>query len=179
MKRSEGVKKLAEYLKAHPKLEWAFYLVLAGIALALFLLSGNKSQDSTKSDTTAASAVSEADDLEERLCEALSTIKGAGEVRVLISYETSEELVPAMTVDEQQSDSSSSRSEEPVTVGSSGDEEAMVLMVRSATVRGAIIIAEGAGDVAVKMDLLRAAQTILDVPSSKIEVFPMESGEGS
>lgn len=178
MKKGEGVKKFADHLKAHPKLELAFYLVLAGLAVALFLMSGNSGKQETKGETASKPASAESGSLEERLCYALSAIKGVGDVRVLISYDTSEEIVPAMTVDEQQSDSSSSKSEEPVTVGTGSDEQAMVLMVRSATVRGAIIIAQGAEDVSVRMDLLRAAQAILDVPSSKIEVFPMGSGEG-
>ena len=154
-------------------------MVLAGIAVALFLMSGNSGSKETKVDTAVESTSAGAYNMEERLCDALSAIKGAGKVQVLISYDASEEIVPAMTVNEQQSDSSESRSEQPVTVGSGGGEEAMVLMVRSATVRGAIIIAEGAEDVSVRMDLMRAAQAILDVPSSKVEVFPMSSGEGS
>ncbi len=178
MKKGEGVKKFADHLRTHPGLELTFYLVLAGLAVALFLISGNSGKKEAQSETTAKPAFAESGSLEEKLCYALSAIKGVGDVRVLISYDTSEEIVPAMTIDEQQSDSSSSRSEEPVTVGAGGDEQAMVLMVRSATVRGAIIIAEGAEDVSVRMDLLRAAQAILDVPSSKIEVFPMGSGEG-
>jgi stage III sporulation protein AG len=177
VKKGEGIKKFADYLRAHPWLELGFYLVLAGLAVALFLMSGNSEQKEAKGE--AAKQVSmQGDSMEEKLAYTLSAIKGVGDVRVLISYATSEEIVPAMSVDEQNSGSSLSRSEEPVTVGKGGDEQAMVLMVRSPTVRGAIIIAEGAEDVSVRMDLLRAAQAILDVPSSNIEVFPMGSGEG-
>ncbi|MGI6192997.1 MAG: hypothetical protein ACOYI3_05495 [Christensenellales bacterium] len=179
MKKGEAVKKFADYLKAHPWLELTFYLVLAGLAVALFLMSGNApAQKQTKGETTPRQVSAPGDSMEEKLAYALSAIKGVGEVRVLISYATSEEIVPAMSVDEQNSGTSLSRSEEPVTVGTGSDEQAMVLMVRSPTVRGAIIIAEGAEDVSVRMDLLRAAQAILGVPSSNIEVFPMGSGEG-
>lgn len=176
--KNEGIKKFANFLRAHPWLEVAFYLVLAGLAVALFLMSGNPLKKQAKVDAPSAQTSASGDSMEERLADALSAIRGVGKVRVLISYSASEEIVPAMSVDESNSGSSVSRSEEPVTVGSGSSEQAMVLMVRSPTVRGAIIIAEGAEDVAVRMDLLRAAQAILGVPSSNIEVFPMGSGEG-
>mgnify|MGYP006079487435 CR=1 FL=1 len=47
-------------------------------------------------------------------------------------------------------------------------------MGMSGLVRGAVVVAEGAQDLSVRTDLLRAAQAVLGVPSSKIEVFPME-----
>lgn len=175
--KKETVKRFADFLRAHPWLEVAFYLVLAGLAVALFVMSGSPAQSQAKENAAPQVAASK-DSMEEKLADALSAIKGVGKVRVLISYATSEEIVPAMSVDEQNSGTSVSRSEEPVTVGSGNGEQAMVLMVRSPTVRGAIIIAEGAEDVAVRMDLLRAAQAILGVPSANIEVFPMGSGEG-
>ena len=42
---------------------------------------------------------------------------------------------------------------------------------------GAIIVAEGAGDIAVRLDLLRAAQTLLHLPAEAVEVFEAEAGK--
>ncbi len=39
---------------------------------------------------------------------------------------------------------------------------------------GAVIVARGAGDVAVRLNLLRAAETLLGLSASQVEVFPME-----
>lgn len=41
---------------------------------------------------------------------------------------------------------------------------------------GAVIVSEGAGDVAVRLNLLRAAQTLLQLPAGAVEVF--EAGDG-
>lgn len=38
-------------------------------------------------------------------------------------------------------------------------------------VRGVLVVAEGAGDLAVQTELLRAAMTALDVPAASVEVF--------
>ena len=39
---------------------------------------------------------------------------------------------------------------------------------------GAVIVAQGAGDIAVRLNLLRAAETLLGLPASAVEVFEME-----
>ena len=46
-------------------------------------------------------------------------------------------------------------------------------------VRGVLVVAEGAGDLAVQTELLRAAMTALDVPAASVEVFARSAqGEG-
>ena len=39
---------------------------------------------------------------------------------------------------------------------------------------GAVIVAEGAGDIAVRLDLVRAAQALLHLPAGAIEIFVLE-----
>lgn len=39
---------------------------------------------------------------------------------------------------------------------------------------GAVIVSEGADDIAVKLNLLRAAQTLLQLPAGAVEVFDAE-----
>lgn len=45
------------------------------------------------------------------------------------------------------------------------------------TPRGAVIVSRGAGDIATRLQLLRAAQTLLQLPASAIDIFPMEETE--
>ena len=40
---------------------------------------------------------------------------------------------------------------------------------------GAVIVAAGAGDVGVRLNLLQAAQALLGLPAGAIAVFPMEA----
>lgn len=44
----------------------------------------------------------------------------------------------------------------------------------SQTPVGAVIVAAGAGDVGVRLDLVQAAQALLGLPAASIAVFPME-----
>ena len=40
--------------------------------------------------------------------------------------------------------------------------------------QGAVIVSQGAGDIAVRLNLLRAAETLLGLPASAVVVFEME-----
>ena len=44
----------------------------------------------------------------------------------------------------------------------------------SRTPVGAVIVAQGAGNVSVRLNLLRAVETLLGLSASQVEVFPME-----
>lgn len=178
-KKRKELDALLCWLHAHPKAEYGCYALLALLAAVLFFTGsrGAKTQaEMGKAEKPAAQELSSEETLEERLQTTLSAIEGAGRVTVLISYASEEEIVPALSVSVQQSEGGTqSRSEQPVTVGGGSEEQPMVLTRRAAVARGALIVAEGAADVSVRMNLQRAAQAVLDLPAAKIEVFSMET----
>lgn len=164
------------FIKRNKKLEYGIYAVIIIIVLVLYFTGTSKSSN-TKSEEAQSNIVSDTGtvSLEEKLTAALEKIDGAGKVEVVITYATSREIVPAFDEDVQQTEngsgvSSYSESSKPVT----NDDGAVVLMEIEPQIRGVIVVAEGASDMTVKMNLLRAAQTALDVPSSKVEVFAMQ-----
>lgn len=162
-------------------------LVYGGIAVLVVVLffAGTRTDGAgqAQGDVQVTAAASEAE-LETRLQEVLSCIRGAGRVEVMITYDTSREIVPAMTTnvnstgsESSNGDGSSSSSQqstestEPATVSGSGGNEPIVLKEIEPQVRGVIVVAEGAADINVRMDLQRAVRAVLDIPLSRIEVF--------
>ena len=126
--------------------------------------------------------------LEERLETILSQIRNAGEVRVLVTFASGREIVPAVSVDEQ-SDSASESSEGndrqsssatqrsvPVTVAGQNGASLMILKEMTPEILGVVVVAEGAGDILVRLELARAVQTALDIPQHRIDVFAMGTG---
>ena len=123
--------------------------------------------------------------LEQRLEDILSTMRGAGKVRVLITYATAGERVAATvsTLDESVSETSggttATRSEQsremkqPATVATEGGQSPIILVEREPEIRGVIVVAEGAADPTVRLSLQRAVQAVTGVPLSCIEVFEM------
>ena len=168
-------KKLIEGLivkmKSSKKLELGVYGGLALLCLLLCFGGGeNKGEEP---------AVSDVDRLEQRLMDTLSCVRGAGKVKVMITYDTGSEIVPAMNMDVTSSVSVSgenqtrTESSSPVTTYQNGENEAIVLMEKEPTIRGVIVVAQGAADISVKLKLQAAVQAVLGVDAQKVEVLEM------
>ena len=157
------------------------YVLCGVLMVALVLLSwpqlfaSEKKEESLEQTT---SSVFDPETEKQRLASILSSIKGAGQVEVMITYEGEAEKVPAYdnnsttssTVDAQnRSTTNQSTSSKPV----SGSEDLVVITEKRPQVLGVVIVAEGADDLSVQMELSRAAQTALGVDASKVEVFEM------
>ncbi len=181
---SEPLKHLAGRMKADKRIEILVYALLAVLGIVLYTASCEKSGEGQAAVAANVPAPAETA-VEERLAQTLSCIRGAGEVRVMITYDTGTQIVPAMNTDVQSSMSEStaeggatlneSRTEStrPATV----QEEALVLTEKAPAVRGVIVIAEGAADIGVKLKLQSAVQTVLGVDIDCIEVFEMSLAE--
>ena len=123
--------------------------------------------------------------LESRLEDILSTVRGAGRVRVLITYSTAGERVAATvsTTDESVSETSggatATRSEQsremkqPATISVGGGQSPIILVEKEPEIRGVLVVAEGAADPTVRLSLQRAVQAVTGVSLSCIEVFEM------
>lgn len=176
---------IIEKIRTNRRLEFSIYGVLIALALVLYFSSISESaspQENNAGAVISSSSFSSSEqEVEARLEKALKTIRGAGNVNVMITYETGPEIVPAMSIDRQENSSvndgsmteSQNESSKPATISQSGGNEPIVLTERQPTIRGVIIIAEGAADISVQMDLQRAAQTVLGVSLDCIEVFEM------
>ena len=186
-KPHESALKRFAKLDIKKKIQYAAILLVIIVILAIYFASfGSEEpeQDTTSSVETESSDVS---DIEEKLMQTLSCIEGAGQVSVMITYESSAEIVPAVavdtqittTTDESESGSSTTTSEntqrEIVTVGSSNGSSALVLREESPQIKGVLVIAEGADDIRVKLDLLSAVQTILNITPDKVDVYKMNN----
>ena len=51
-------------------------------------------------------------------------------------------------------------------------------MGNDAEIAGVVVVAEGAQDLAVRLDILQAVRTALDVMADQVDIFPMQSVQG-
>ena len=178
--KGTGMKAVWDRLRSWKYASWVLYgtlLLLAGLFYGL----GEGWFQAAPRDGPAAEEVT----LEARLEDILSTVRGAGKVRVLVTYATAGERVAATvsTLDESVSETSgvnsATRSEQsremkqPATVATEGGQSPIILVEREPEIRGVIVVAEGAADPAVRLSLQRAVQAVTGVPLSCIEVFEM------
>ncbi len=178
--------RLTGAIRNNKRLEYAVYGGIALIAVILYAAS-LMPKKADEGPLTKASEPTQAARVEQRLRSVLGCIRGAGRVEVMVTYESGTELVTAMSTNvsgnaSETSDgqklsvtSQTTQSSQPATVDGAGGNEPIILMEKEPAVRGVIVVAEGAADIRVKLDLQRAVQAVLDVPLSKIEVFELSS----
>lgn len=173
-------------LKKVKHIEIILVVVLASLVLLIWFVDFDR--DSDKSENAYTSGISSttayAQELENRLKIALSSISGAGRVTVMITLDGTVEKILAMTSDSKTSTTSNTTtggstnttsttttSSEPVIIKDGGISNPIVLSEIMPDIKGVIVVAEGADNVRVKLDLLKAVQALLNVKSSQIEIF--------
>lgn len=123
---------------------------------------------------------------EEQLERVLSNIKGTGKVSVMITYLNSAEVVCANTVKtetntvtEKTENGGVKESEKiienksPVTIDNGDGENALIMLKKEPEVKGVIVVAQGAENIRVKMELQKAVETVLQISPSQVEIFAM------
>lgn len=165
------------------KLYYVVMIILAAVILCIYFSSMEASDNSDISgDNIMQIDFENKDDIEKRMEEVLSQIKGAGEVKVMITYDSGPEIIPATStstendVTTQGSETSrevTKSQEEIVTIDSSGEKNALILKEIQPEIKGVIVISQGAGDISVKMNLFEAAKTLLNISADKVDVFEM------
>lgn len=162
------------------KLIFAFVL---GLFLLLTARSPKKKLD-IKTDSNIQLNNSYEKDLEVRLENLLSQVSGVGNVKVMITLSNSKEIVIA-----QDTNSSLSTTKEIDKSGMTKEtcdkkseskkiivdgKNPLVLKEIEPKIEGIIIIAQGAGNIYIKSELIKSAQTILNVEAHKIQVMKMK-----
>jgi len=167
--------KIFAKLKTVKHIEIIIVVIFAAILLLIifgFSSGGGSSPSGSTSSTTLAQYQK---NLENQLSDVLSKIDGAGKVEVMITFDAGAEQVLAYSTDKQTNTSSnngnttSSITERTQIVLVGG--QPVVLYEVQPKVKGVIIIAQGADNVKVKVQIMQAVSTILNIDTKEIEIF--------
>jgi len=120
---------------------------------------------------------------------AVSAIKGVGKVQASVVLAAGPESLYAKNVQrsrttqsevsgsgEIRENATENETSQPVTGRFGTSESPLVERVQGAEVAGCLIVAEGASSSAIKAEIYRAVQTLLDIPLYRIQVVPMKGG---
>lgn len=176
-------------------------LVVLGILLIItvvainYILSGNNKKHKTitnsQSKTLATEDVKEVttsnESMENKLENILSKIKGVGNVKVLVTYSQTNQIIPMYN-----EDSSTSTTEEKDSGGGTrtvnensskkdiiyeeknGVKTPITQSIINPTIEGAIITAQGATNADVKTNIVQAVEAVTGLATYKIQVFEMD-----
>ena len=168
------------------------FLIILVITLVIInkILSGDESESENVAENNAELVTQSSTEVEEisgyyeslktELEEILSKISGVGKVEVMITYSESSSISPLYNESTSSSVSTSSDGTTTETTSESKEiftdssDEAVIEKYIMPTIEGAIIIAEGAGDLTVKANIVSAVEAATGLLSHKIQVFKMQ-----
>ncbi|MEF9991094.1 MAG: stage III sporulation protein AG [Romboutsia sp.] len=120
-------------------------------------------------------------ELETKLVKILSQIDGAGDLDVMVTFESSEELHPAYNSnsttetteekDAQGGERTVTTSSENKTMITGSTSNPIVTKTTEAKIKGVIVVSSGASDPKVKETLYSAVQTALQVSGHQVEIY--------
>ena len=154
------VKKYAAVLK---KYRGAVLVLLCGIALMCIPKQQQQTEQTPQPQV-------QQQTLEEALEGILSQVAGAGEVRVLLSGQTSEEK----DFQTDQSGSGETRQQTVVVTGENRVQMGLVRQTRAATYRGCLVVCQGAESPAVRLAIVEAVAAVTGLTTNRITVLKMK-----
>lgn len=170
-----NIKLLWDRIKKIKHIEIYFTIVVALIIIAIYFSSvGLSKSRSTDGDNLQQSSPVEFSSsaeyvqyLENKLDTVLSSVKGAGNVHVIITLASGFEYTYATEEETVQSSQGSVTTSKFVLV----DGKPVVTEEHYPKIKGIVVVAKGAEDVSVKMNLLAVIQTVIEVDSANITIL--------
>lgn len=169
----EKLKEWNKKLKSIKNYEIIISLIIICIVLLIYFSvngDGKKEEKVTESVN-----ISLTDGLEERVGNVLSKIEGVGEVDVLITFSSSAEQVTANTQNSHSTTTSNQNNSTTTSTTTSSpiisNQNVIVLQEKMPEIIGVIVVAEGADNPKVKINILSAVSTALDIDKNSIQIF--------
>ncbi len=176
-KIKNNIKKIKTYFESNQNKKTMLLLFIGLSGIMLIMISDWFTKIETKNDKSFSSDTSEFfendEDLENRLEDAISKIKGAGKTEVTITFESSKELCFAENFAENKDDSEHSNENEFVIIEGEKGENALLIKTYEAKIRGVLIVCEGGNDPLLKEKIIKSVSALLDIPSNKVNVAEM------
>lgn len=164
-------------------------LVITIVAINFIWKDNNKDDTNTNDNSKKLASVSQEqtyqeDSLETKLENILSNISGVGNVKVLLTYNETEELIPVYNESDKKSTTNEVDSEGGTRVIEEVDNSKEVVYQKDAIItqkkispkiEGAIITATGANNATVKTIIIQAVEAATGLATHKIQVFEKQN----
>ncbi|MBP3431743.1 MAG: hypothetical protein J6K39_02695 [Clostridia bacterium] len=168
------LKSFWEKLKSIKHIQIVLPLVIALVLCVIyFSFVGGAEDDNSQQNSTEefSSTVEYVDILENKLCSVLSKISGVGETNVIItlesgfSYEYATDSETKTTVSG--GNETTIKTETLILVSN----QPVVVKETYPVIKGVVVVAKGAEDFSVKMNIMQAVETVLEIDSKNITIL--------
>lgn len=153
--------------------KYKFAVLVFAVGLLLMILPDTK--DTAQKTENQITNITQEDAMEDKLSHILSSVKGAGQVQVMLSYASGQETVYQMDTDVSKNESNQTEKKDTVTVTDSDRNQiGLVQRIDPPICQGALIVCQGADDAAVKLAIVEAVARITGLSTDKICVLKMK-----
>ncbi|MGM9607761.1 MAG: stage III sporulation protein AG [Oscillospiraceae bacterium] len=150
--------------------KYVLLVMLVGVLL-LLLPDSNKTVQSNEPAVTGVEEDFSVEALEEKLEKTLSEIDGAGQVQVMLTVQSGMKRVLAQDGSLEQDGSSVQRETQTVVISTgSGVQETVLVQQIYPQFQGALVVANGGGDPAVRLKLTEAVAALTGLGADKISI---------
>ncbi|MEG1499866.1 MAG: hypothetical protein RR400_02220 [Clostridia bacterium] len=172
--------KLLQKLKGTPHIGIIIAAIFGAIILLLYFSAFPKNFSKNEKVEVPKSSVSEfVAEIGGRLSSTISNIAGAGKISVMVTLKGGFEYVYATSTEDKLNSSTSDKTNtsttiktsEPILVQINGKTQPLIIKEIPPEINGILIVSSGANDVNVRLNILRAVGTLLNVPTTNIEIL--------
>lgn len=168
MERSQLKQKIPLFLQ-----KYKFVILILLIGLVLMLLPTQENESTTPQEQAAVKE--EQDALSQQLETILSTVRGAGRVRVILTVAAGEEVIYQTNEDHTTNDDAVTKRSEVVVISDRDRNETGLIRNKNAPVyRGALIVCDGAETPSVALAVVDAVSKVTGLSTDRISVLKME-----
>lgn len=168
----EKLKQIFAKIKSVKNIEIIIGLVIIAVMIIIY---SNVSAAKEKKEAASGGEATLTENLENRLAEILGEIEGAGEVKVMITFAGTGDKITAETTNTHTTTTNGSTSSTTTTTTTSSPilsgSDVVILQEKMPEIKGVIVVAEGAGDMTVKLKLMQATATVLGINANSIQIF--------
>ena len=168
----EKLKQIFAKIKSVKNIEIIIGLVIIAVMIIIY---SNVSAAKEKTEAASDGEATLTENLETRLADILGEIEGAGEVKVMITYAGTGDKITAETTNTHTTTTNGSTSSTTTTTTTSSPilsgSDVVILQEKMPEIKGVIVVAEGAGDMKVKLKLMQATATVLGINANSIQIF--------
>ncbi|MCJ7689279.1 MAG: stage III sporulation protein AG [Clostridiaceae bacterium] len=174
-------------------------LILVAVVIVLassFFKSGSSTttaidetqKDKTSSENNPIQLTDYESQLELKLKSTLEGIQGVGKVQLMIYFESGEESVPAININDSKSDTvendtgggkrniTQENSGRTVVMSNNGNEnQPLIVKTIKPTITGVCVVAEGSNEKVTELRIRQAVINLFNLPESKVNVYPMNN----
>lgn len=169
----EKLKDIWQKIKSIKNYEIIICLIIISIVLLIYFSVDGKEKDNE--GITEAVNLSLTDGLEERVGNILSKIEGVGEVDVLITFSSTAEQITASNENTHSTTSSTNDNSTTTSTNTStpiiSNQNVIVLQEKMPEIIGVIVVAKGADSPKVRLNILSAVSTALDIDRNSIQIY--------